>query len=174
MRCRLLSILLIAFGLIGCNNENRTFLNFIGSEIEIPSTLQTIGSDTLHGALKIIVFYDTMQCTPCQISRQSEWLDFMDCMTAKNVEIEFIFDTRRNENIDNLLLSLKRTGVKYPVRMDINGDFVKANPHLPKNSKFHTFLLDRYNRVTLIGSPLYNSPLWKLYETTIDSLLSMR
>jgi len=50
--------------------------------------------------------------------------------------------------------------------------FPAANPGIPTDIRFHVFLLDKNNRVTLIGSPLHNESLWNLYKQTIDTLLA--
>ncbi len=48
--------------------------------------------------------------------------------------------------------------------------FVRSNPAVPDNSDYHTFLLDRDNRVVLVGSPVGNPKMWELYKSTIARL----
>ena len=50
---------------------------------------------------------------------------------------------------------------------DIDGSFERLNPHLPKNERFHTFLLDEHNKVILVGSPVDNTRLKNLYFSEI-------
>ena len=58
-----------------------------------------------------------------------------------------------------------------PVFYDPDGAFERANPQLPANPLFHTFLLDRDNRVVLVGSPIGNPKMWELCKSTIDRLI---
>ena len=44
------------------------------------------------------------------------------------------------------------------------------NPNLTK-TRFNTFLLDKENRVVLVGSPANNDKLWELYKQQIRKLM---
>ena len=48
---------------------------------------------------------------------------------------------------------------------------MKLNPHLPDKEEFHTFLLDEENRVLLVGNPVRNIKLKKLYLDVIKNSL---
>jgi len=45
----------------------------------------------------------------------------------------------------------------------LDGSFERLNPHLPKDERFHTFLLDENNKVILVGYPVNNPKLKELY-----------
>jgi hypothetical protein len=51
---------------------------------------------------------------------------------------------------------------------DTDNALWKANPNLPHDPEFQTFLLDREQKVVLIGSPARNNSLWKLYKQQIS------
>lgn len=53
---------------------------------------------------------------------------------------------------------------------DSTAAFVRANPVVPQNEHYHTFLLDRDDRVVLVGSPVGNPRMWELYKRTIEEL----
>ena len=55
-----------------------------------------------------------------------------------------------------------------PVIYDSISNFISANG-LPQESAYHTLLLDKNNRVRLIGSPINNDKLWELYKKEIDN-----
>lgn len=67
--------------------------------------------------------------------------------------------------------ALELFGPSYPALIDENGLFPAANPHIPADSRFHTFLLDKNGKVILIGDPVNNPPLWELYKSTITTLI---
>lgn len=61
-----------------------------------------------------------------------------------------------------------------PVYIDTLGIFQKNNPHLPKNPRLHTFLLDANNHVILVGNPLYNTKIKEMYDRVIHEKLSVQ
>jgi len=59
----------------------------------------------------------------------------------------------------------------YPVLIDTLGEFEKLNVHLPKDRAFHTFLLDENNNVILVGDPLYNKMIRKMFYKIVEEKL---
>ncbi len=53
--------------------------------------------------------------------------------------------------------------------LDSTGQFMADN-RIPTDRRFHTFLLDKENRVVLVGSPIGNPKMWELYKSTIARL----
>ena len=56
------------------------------------------------------------------------------------------------------------------VWLDRDNDFIKMNPFVPRDKKFHVFLLNKENKIELIGSPIGNKKLDKLYRKVIKNL----
>ena len=79
----------------------------------------------------------------------------------------FIFSPKKNDEY-SVQLQLKNTYFNYPIILDTKGEFAKLNPHLPENKAMHTFLLDKDNNVILVGNPLLNSKIEKLFKTTVE------
>ena len=75
------------------------------------------------------------------------------------------------KRIENLKSGLHVHRFDLPVFYDPDGAFERANPQLPENPVFHTVLLDRDNRVVLVGSPIGNPKMWELYKSTIARLV---
>lgn len=42
------------------------------------------------------------------------------------------------------------------VYIDDRQDFITNNPTIPEDAMFHTFLLDRKNKIVLVGNPVHN------------------
>ena len=55
---------------------------------------------------------------------------------------------------------------EYPLFLDKNRQMQQIN-NFPKEPMFQTFLLDKNNRVLLIGNPIGNTKLWNLYKDII-------
>ena len=51
--------------------------------------------------------------------------------------------------------------------MDICNQLDKLNT-FPKDSRYQTFLLDKYNKVVFIGNPTENPLIWSLYKQIIN------
>ena len=50
----------------------------------------------------------------------------------------------------------------------INAKFLKLNPHIPSERRFHTFLLDNNNNVILIGDPTKNRKIKNMIYNTLQ------
>ena len=80
----------------------------------------------------------------------------------------FIFSTPKSDKVRN---ALKTNFFNYPVLIDEKGEFEKLNPHLPKNKAMHSFLLDKNNNVIMVGNPIYNKEIEKLFYQQTQELL---
>jgi len=151
----------------------------MGQKITISSDLNVVwnGKDTVltdftKAPAKLVVWTDSLGCTSCRASKMSEWnsiIVYADSI-AQWFNIIFLF-TPKKEDIDRVNIALKADKFDYPVFVDQNANFVKQNPKLPKNRQLHSFLLDKNNKVVMVGSPLYNPALWALYKTTIQRMM---
>lgn len=106
-------------------------------------------------------------CSQC-IFKLKLWSDFLDEVESKacNCDIQYYFyisgaDTSAFHAINESIIHFN-----YPVIFDTRNTFLREN-NFPKNSLFHTFLLDSTNRVILVGTPIMNSELQKLYINEI-------
>ena len=59
-------------------------------------------------------------------------------------------------------INKKEIHFEYPVIFDTNNEFQKSN-NLAQNNIFHTMLLNKSNKVILIGNPINNTKLKELY-----------
>ena len=68
--------------------------------------------------------------------------------------------------------NLQSHGIDFPVVIDKYNDFRSINHSIPADSRYHTFLLDRNNRVVLVGNPLASDAMWSLFRKTLDNMLA--
>lgn len=59
----------------------------------------------------------------------------------------------------------------YPIYMDTTGIFHRTNPQLPSNPMLHTFLLDENNEVLVVGNPLENEKIDRMFWRTVKEKL---
>jgi len=135
------------------------------------------GKDTILGDItkvpvKLVVWYDSLICNSCHLNRMYNWYaitDYADSLSQR-FSVVFLFTPKKGDihRVHSKLLTEK---FDYPVFTDRNSIFYEQNPIIPKNQQLHSFLLDRNNRVVLVGNPLHNHTLWALYRKTIQIMV---
>jgi len=133
----------------------------------------TVLTDFLEAPIKLVIWYDAMGCLSCEASKMNEWEAIVADAApfSQWFSIVFLF-TPPKEDWYKLSMSLKSGKFNYPVFIDRTASFIKQNSKLPKNRKLHSFLLDKNNRVVMVGNPLHNPVLWDLYKSTIQKMIN--
>ena len=161
---------------MSCGSGHSPISHFIGTTVGFPKelTIETIGESTQEppdttAAVKIVVYTRSEGCDDCSLKVLSQWkrrMAEMDSLSPATAFV-FIFAPARWEKLYSGLQVHRFTA---PVFYDSCGAFERSNPGLPTNPVFHTFLLDKENRVVLVGSPIGNPKMWELYKSTIARL----
>ena len=160
-----------------CNNKKRQLTKLVeewqGKEILFPSNpeLKLYGRDTVCPELfsreyKILNFIDTNGCTECRL-KLFDWQMLKEEIDSLNLNVSLVF-VAWVKNYKQLEDIQKLNRFNTPLLYDRTGQADSLN-HFPIVPGFQTFLLDKNNRVLLIGSPLGNETLWNLYKKTIRS-----
>jgi hypothetical protein len=175
--CTLLSIILLT----SCDEYKlqKQLERFTAEEIVVSGKMrQTVaGRDSVmlvsaSEDIRLIVWVDSLTCSMCRVNKMLEYsqiVDFHKEMKGKFVPL-FVFSPSQNK-IREVLQSLETTQFAYPVFVDERQEFPAANPHIPADNRFHTFLIDKNGKVVLVGDPVNNPQLWELYKTTITTLI---
>jgi hypothetical protein len=132
----------------------------------------TVLTDFMSGRAKMVVWYDSARCASCAISKMYLWADILTyaAQIERKFGVVFLF-TPKPDDLHAVRIALMSYKIDYPVFLADQTEFVKLNACLPQDDRMHTFLLDADNKVLLVGNPLRNDKLWKLYEATIRKLL---
>ena len=118
-------------------------------------------SSLLGKPLRMVVYRNAQDCGPCSISSLLPlYLFILENEQNENFGAIVILQP---SNIEELDKSLKNLRFRRTVFYDLDGSFERLNPHLPKDERFHTFLLDENNKVILVGYPVNNPKLKELY-----------
>lgn len=149
----------------------KTLQSLQNKQIEFPNTLVSSingirGSDpyvTGDSEYKMVVYTDSSGCTPCKF-KVDEWAYHMRQLQILSGSIHFVFIFQKESEI--LEEEFRIQGMDCPVIYDIANTFIQRN-HLPRSSQFHTFLLDKDNKIILAGSPVGNKKIWELYKEKI-------
>lgn len=166
---------LFAFLLSTCNfktNESKSIVeDWYQKEIIIPNNLKfksfgrdTVCSHMLKRKFKVLVYIDSLGCTACKLNL-SGWKEYIDTCKLMYYDVGFLFAVQ-SKNYRVFELRLKESNFNYPIIYDYGDEFNKTN-NFPKEEQLRTFLLDKNNKVILIGSPINNLKIRELYNKVL-------
>lgn len=179
-------LIIIILSTLSCNkskNQSMSIIeNWYKTEIKIPENLviKSMGQDTsilqiINHRYKVLIYIDSLGCTACKL-KLYEWQAYINKCQLNGYDVGFLFAVH-STNYKDLEEKLYEYRFKYPIIYDSTDKINKINK-LPTEDKYRTFLLDERNRVILIGSPITNDKIRKLYTeilgggkiSNIDSL----
>lgn len=125
------------------------------------NTTDTVDYIIPQSNYKVLIYVDSLGCTSCklQLNKWKELVAYTDSVTNGTIPFLFVFHPKDRKEISYLL---KREGIKFPVCIDTNDALNKLNK-FPADMTFQTFLLDRNNKVTVLGNPIHNLAIKELY-----------
>lgn len=113
----------------------------------------------------LVVFFDSTICAACATKAMYKWYDIMDethKMGDNDFKFYFVFSAPSNQTED-IKYNLRNISFEYPIFLDTCNVFAKRNTHIPSNPLLHVFMLDEKQNVVMVGSPLGNERLRKIY-----------
>lgn len=110
---------------------------------------------------KVLVYVDSIGCTSCklQLHKWKELIEYTDSVTQEKIPFLFFFHSKDYKEIRYLL---KCDGFDRPVCIDMDDRLNKLNK-FPADMTFQTFLLDKNNKVAVLGNPVHNTAIKDLY-----------
>ena len=173
-----LIILLLTIFLSACQDKQKEIITLLvkewqGKQILFPENMvfTRFASDTTNFVIptsdyKVLVFVDSIGCTSCklQLSRWKEFIRYTDSISQKNIPFLFFFQFDDQWEIYSLLI---RENFDKPICLDRSDSLNQLN-HFPKDIRFQVFLLDKNNKVVVIGNPVHNPNVKELYLEEIS------
>jgi len=173
-----LIILLLTIFLSACQDKQKEIITLLvkewqGKQILFPENMvfTRFASDTTNFVIptsdyKVLVFVDSIGCTSCklQLSRWKEFIRYTDSISQKNIPFLFFFQFDDQWEIHSLLI---RENFNKPICLDRSDSLNQLN-HFPKDIRFQVFLLDKNNKVVVIGNPVHNPNVKELYLEEIS------
>lgn len=182
MKQPLLLLLLFSFIFYSCKDNKKRgeatkIVNeWIGKEIRFPDNLPCFvsGKDTtsefcsanFQKEYKILLYVDSTGCSSCRL-KLYEWkqlIEEADSLFQGKVGLLLFFQPKSMNDMKYLFL---RNKFDYPAFIDINST-INALNHFPQAMPYQCFLLDSDNKVLMIGNPVLNPKIWKLYKEQIS------
>ena len=170
----IIKILLIAAIFFSCNSQQKEIKKIVkewqGKEIVVPGQIEykvlgrdTICSDLWGNQYKILTYIDSVGCSSCQMGLHF-WQEIIETFEREQLDVSILF-VIHSKNYPLLSRELIAADFNYPVIYDHNNLFDKLNQFPP--APYRTFLLDKNNKVILIGSPVDNRQIWDIYKELI-------
>ena len=162
----LIYILFIFFSCASRQEKAEDIVNkWLDQEIKFSDSINplqdSIWQIMLDKEFKLLTIIDTNSCTGCHL-KLHEWNKFIKEMDTINPNVTFLFVVHvKDYTIIDVLK--KQNKFTYPIFYDYKNKIGKLND-FPKTPRFLTFLLDKNNKVVLLGNPIGNHHMWKLYK----------
>jgi hypothetical protein len=147
-----------------------------GKEILIPDNIQCVimGKDTTPDACrtlmsaeyKVLLYVDSTGCSSCRL-KLFLWKSLIseaDSLFQGNLSFLLFFQPKSRKDFNFLFW---KEQFSYPVFLDMNNSIDRLN-HFSQNPEYQCFLLDKNNKVQMIGNPSLYPHIWKLYKQVIS------
>lgn len=175
--CKVCIVLLIGISSISCKKDDKKaeaekiVAEWMGKKIVLPPDIRCtyIGRDTIcpdnSTPYKVLVYTDSTGCTSCklQLYKWNTMIKEAEAQMPGQVSFLFYFQPKDEKELKFLL---KRDDFKQVVYIDKKSKLYAANK-FSDNTSYQCFLLDKDNKVILIGNPTLNPKMWDLYKQTI-------
>ena len=185
---RLLGIISLIFSsliFVSCDSSKGKLQEKIqqmqSSKVLIPyEQMSCWATDSLESAdsgkkakLKLIHDVDSAQCSTCYLLKITMFKELFDLEKTTNNRFTNIFIIAPGiKDKKRLLSEYMKDLLPHTIFVDTAHVFVKSNPHIPEENMFHTFLLDDSDNVVLVGNPITNSDIKKIFYNQIKEISS--
>ena len=173
------AILAVCFSSCKKNKQKEDAVKIVsewkGKEIKFPQELSctSLGKDTTCVDLysdnyKILLYVDSLGCTSCRL-KLAEWkkiINESDSVFPNQPEFIFFFQPKQKDERE-LQQILRSNGFPYPVFIDKENEINKLNK-FPSKPEYQCFLLDKNNKVVIVGDPSLNKGIWDLFKRIIS------
>jgi hypothetical protein len=149
---------------------------WIGKEIRIPDNVlcNVMGKDTVSDAYqalldaeyKVLLYVDSSGCSSCRL-KLFQWKRLMsesDSLFQGKVSFLFFFQPKSKKELRALFRTEK---FNHPVFIDMKNNINRLN-HFSTKPEYQCFLLDKTNKVQMIGNPTSFPKMWELYKQVIS------
>lgn len=161
---------------ISCKNApiDKIVQNMMGQEVKIPSSIILYSKNTESIIMnnehltKLIVYLDSTECASCTINSMYMWENLLSFSKSSENKLDIIFIAApKEEDTIHVINSIISNNNNCPIYLDRQHDFIKMNDFMPQDNKFHTFLLDKNNKIIMIGNPTKSDKLLHLLHKKI-------
>lgn len=118
--------------------------------------------------ISMVMYYDSTECNECRINHLGDCLPLYEMAdSSASFQVVTIFAPRQEE-YDEVIRQLMVLDFPYPIYVDFDGSFRKANPCIPEDKRFHCFLLDKDGHPVFVGNPVSSERMWDLFGKALE------
>ena len=140
--------------------------SYLGSKVSMPKEVKGLSK----APNRIIVLLDLITCPSCELKSLKFWDDDLILFNELNKEkpcLDIIVVVNKEKD-DEIASALSRLDAMYPIKVyyDSKDKFIsRFTP--PVETQYHCFLVDKSDRIRLIGYPYMNNALKDKYISLI-------
>ena len=175
-RYAIIYICCILFCFSSCKMDlNHAVRNLYGRKISLTEDMKQVLSDTVIGyvdidiPIKIIINADPRLCNSCFANYYDMIVQYMKYLDSDSVKCVCIMEDIHKDVVQETMKTVQSESVL--VLLDSNKTYLRTNSLEEYNNMLTCFLLDKNNRVVLVGDPLRSSSVRDLYEKNIKIML---
>lgn len=164
-------LLLFAFILLGCKEDvSADMKHFLSADVLIPKHKMINCSDSVdlgideQNYIYIVNYIEEYGCSKCKLSTMSEL--YRNNIQSKGTILLSIIQSEKTkiEETHNIAKPIGLCGYVY---LDTCNAFLEANPQIPDNELFHTFVINNEGKVLMVGNPFQNEKMEALFKKVI-------
>ena len=123
----------------------------------------------LNKKYTMVVYVDSAECSSCALSKLRFWNPLIAEAKKKQLDIDYVFILApKKKDMEDVNVELEITDLQSSIYVDTAFAFKKNNKDLPKENKYHSFLLNTEGKVILIGSPIANKKVMDIYKNIVN------
>jgi hypothetical protein len=164
-------VLLLALLILACKEKNKIRIEvqqvvkeWTGKDIRFPGefqcnmsvkdTLSSVCQSLMNAEYKILLYVDSTGCSNCRL-RLVQWRNLIEeADSLFNDKLSFLLFFQP-KNRKEMMYLFVRDNFNYPAFIDENNKINQLN-YFPEKMEYQCFLLDRNNKVLMIGNPSLN------------------
>ena len=135
-----------------------------GFSYNILGTDTVLSVDIWKEPYKILTYIDSIGCSACQMDIPL-WVELIDSCKQQQFNVTFIFVIHSDDFV-KLSSDIRFFNFDHPLIYDYQNSFDKINNFPPP--PYRSFLLDKDNKVKIVGSPIYYPKIWQLYKDILS------
>lgn len=136
--------------------------------VVFPTSLRmTIGGEycdfcKIPEGIKLVVYVDSSVCNACVVSKLEKYHE-LEHIGNNKLHVAIIMNPKGGEE-EIVLQELSHYEHFFPVFIDTSSDFLLNNPHIPRDNRFHIFLVDSSSVPVFVGNPSANLKMLKRFD----------
>ncbi len=120
----------------------------------------------------MFIYFDSDECQTCAASRLHDWDQLIFENLNRKVGFQYVFSPDIN-SINKTILAIKSSGFIRNVYVDTADIFKTHHPWIAKAKENHIFLIDKNNKIVMVGDPRRNKNLMKLFNEIVSDSIAI-